>query len=110
MRLCAAISSTVNSVGENSEMINERVRQILTDLDRMPENLLALSDDICLNIDHNDAKALREGVEFKLAYNEKLNDFSRLADEISGLIQGFTSVSVAPPEELGNSGKRASET
>lgn len=91
-------------------MINERIRQILTDLDRTRENLLALSDDIWLNIDHNDARALKEGVEFKLAYNEKLNDFSRLANELSSLIQTFTSVSVAPPGEVQSTRRGSAET
>jgi hypothetical protein len=90
--------------------IDDRVRQILTDLDRTRENLLALSDDIWLNIDHNDARALKEGVEFKLAYNEKLSEFSRLADELSRLIQSFTSVSTTPPEDVLHAGKNSAET
>jgi hypothetical protein len=44
--------------------MKERVREILTDLERVRENLLALSDDIWLGIDHNDTDALRAGVEF----------------------------------------------
>lgn len=36
-------------------------REILEDLEAVRENLLALSDDIWLSIDHNDADALEEG-------------------------------------------------
>ena len=43
----------------------DRTRQILEDLEAVRENLLALSDDIWLSIDHNDPKALEEGVQFK---------------------------------------------
>ena len=87
--------------------MQERIRQILTDLQRVRENLLALSDDIWLGIDHNDADALKEGVQFKLAYNEKLDSFSRSAEELSGLIQHFTSVPLNAPEQE-ESGKRDS--
>ena len=41
------------------------IRNILQDLERVRENMLALSDDIWLSIDHNDPDALQEGVEFK---------------------------------------------
>ena len=49
-----------------------RTRHILQDLEAVRENLLALSDDIWLSIDHNDSEALEEGVQFKRAYNEKM--------------------------------------
>lgn len=39
----------------------ERTRQILEDLEGVRENLLALSDDIWLSIDHNDPQALDAG-------------------------------------------------
>jgi len=53
--------------------VNRRTRQILENLEPVRENLLALSDDIWQSIDHNDAQALEEGVEFKRKYNEKLD-------------------------------------
>ena len=46
-------------------------REILHDLEAVRENLLALSDDIWLSIDHNDPDALEAGVEFKRAFNAK---------------------------------------
>jgi hypothetical protein len=64
---------------------NERTRQILEDLEAVRENLLALSDDIWLSIDHNDPQALEEGVQFKRAYNEKMAAFDQVAVELSAL-------------------------
>ena len=55
-----------------------RTRQILEDLEAVRENLLALSDDIWLSIDHNDPAALEEGVAFKRAYNAKAAAFDTL--------------------------------
>lgn len=74
--------------------MEDRVKRILTNLETVRQNLLELSDDIWLGIDHNDSEALQEGVGFKLAYNEKLEAFDRLATEISVLVQGFTSVRI----------------
>ncbi|MBK1704872.1 hypothetical protein [Halochromatium glycolicum] len=51
------------------------VRSILEQLEQMPEDLLALSDDIWLSIDHNDSQTLEEGVAFKKQYNAKVAAF-----------------------------------
>jgi hypothetical protein len=79
--------------------MTENIRNILQDLDRVRENMLALSDDIWLSIDHNDPDALREGVEFKQEYNDKMIAFDRLATEISQLVQQFTNVQVEEEPE-----------
>lgn len=76
--------------------MSERIREILTDLETVRENLLALSDDIWLGIDHNNQAALEAGVQFKRAYNEKIAQFDVLASELSELIQGYTKVTVEP--------------
>ena len=52
--------------------VKQKIRTILGDLESVRENLLSLSDDIWLDIAHKDSEALREGTEFKLAYNEKM--------------------------------------
>lgn len=80
-----------------SNTTKTRVRQILTDLERVRENLLALSDDIWLSIDHNDPEALDEGVAFKRAYNERMVDFDQHASALSSLIQQFTHVLIEMP-------------
>lgn len=43
---------------------------------------MALSDDIWLSIDHNDAEALDRGYQFKKSYNEKLSAFDTLASDV----------------------------
>lgn len=45
--------------------MTDRIRSILEQLEQTREDLLALSDDIWLSIDHNDSQALEEGVAFK---------------------------------------------
>ncbi len=75
------------------------IRNILQDLERVRENMLALSDDIWLSIDHNDQEALQEGVDFKKAYNERMIGFDRLSSEISELVQQYTAVRIDEPEE-----------
>jgi len=72
--------------------MTDRIRNILRELDQTRENLLALSDDIWLSIDHNNTVAMREGADFKEKYNEKMAAFDRLADELSALVQKFTKV------------------
>lgn len=78
-----------------------RTRQILEDLEAVRENLLALSDDIWLSIDHNDPQALDAGVEFKRAYNAKAAAFDVVASELSALVQQYTSVRLEEAERSG---------
>ena len=42
----------------------DRTRRILGDLEAVRENLLALSDDIWLSIDHNDSEALERFMRY----------------------------------------------
>ena len=78
--------------------MSDRIRTILERLDQTREDLLALSDDIWLSIDHNDSAALEEGVAFKKAYNAKLSAFDQLAGELSTLVQQFTAVKLDPTD------------
>lgn len=89
--------------------MTERTLQILQDLEAVRENLLALSDDIWLSIDHNDDEALDEGVEFKRTYNAKLAAFDALSSELSQLVQQFTRVDLAEDEESGESDSLSNE-
>ena len=79
----------------------DRTRRILEDLEAIRENLLALSDDIWLSINHNDPESLEAGVEFKRAYNAKAADFDRVASELSALVQQYTSVRLEEAEKTG---------
>jgi len=86
-----------------------RPRQILEDLEAGRENLLALSADIWLSIDHNDPKALDEGVQFKRTYNEKTKAFDELASELSAIIQQYTSVRLESEERSGEGDRERNE-
>lgn len=81
--------------------MNQRIRNILEDLEAVRENLLALSDDIWLSIDHNDPEALDRGYEFKRTYNAKVSAFDTLATDISQIVQQFTEVRLEAAEETG---------
>jgi hypothetical protein len=80
--------------------MKERIKKILTNIEGVKEDLLALSDDIWLSIEHNDSQALQRGVEFKAAYNECMTAFTSDADTLSELIQKFTDVAIDPDEEV----------
>jgi hypothetical protein len=88
---------------------NERTRQILEDLEAVRENLLALSDDIWLSIDHNDPQALEEGVQFKRAYNEKMAAFDQVAVELSAMVQQYTAVRLEAAEQTGADDRERNE-
>lgn len=87
----------------------DRTREILHDLDAVRENLLALSDEIWLSIDHNDPEALEAGVEFKRAFNSKAAAFDVVASELSGLVQQYTSVRLDESEESGDADLAAND-
>jgi hypothetical protein len=86
-----------------------RTRQILEDLEAVRENLLALSDDIWLSIDHNDPQALDAGVEFKRAYNAKAAAFDVVASELSALVQQYTTVNLEETEQSGGDDRAAND-
>ncbi len=79
--------------------MKSKIRKILSDLERTRENLLSLSDDIWLSIDHNNPDALEEGVAFKKAYNDKLIAFDQVAEALSALVQQYTEVSIEEENE-----------
>lgn len=93
----------------SDSVTKERTRQILEDLADVRENLLALSDDIWLSIDHNDAQSLEEGVEFKRAYNAKAVAFNQVASELSSLVQQYTSVRLEEDEQTGVDNREENE-
>jgi hypothetical protein len=82
--------------------MTNRIRSMLEQLEQTREDLLALSDDIWLSIDHNDPQALDEGVAFKRAYHAKLAAFDQLANDLSMLVQPFTAVRLDEPAAPGD--------
>lgn len=89
--------------------MNQRIRNILEDLEAVRENLLALSDDIWLSIDHNDPEALDRGYQFKKTYNDKLAAFDALASDLSELVQHFTAIRLEAAEETGTDDEAENE-
>lgn len=89
--------------------MTDRIRSILEQLEQTREDLLALSDDIWLSIDHNDPQALDEGVAFKKAYNSKMAAFDQLASELSVLVQQFTAVKLDEPAVTGDQAPNVKE-
>ena len=87
----------------------DRTRQILEDLEAVRENLLALSDDIWLSIDHNDPDAFEAGVDFKRAYNAKAAAFDQVATDLSVLVQQYTSVRLGVEEQRGDESHEQNE-
>lgn len=79
--------------------MEEKIRNILANLASVGEDLLALSDDIWLNIPHNDNDAVKRGTEFKISFNEKMHRYAEVAGELSRLIQSYTQVSGVPEIE-----------
>jgi hypothetical protein len=73
-------------------MMRERIQNILTNLEAVGEDLLALSDDIWLDIDHSDSEAVAKGAEFKIAFNKNVGELQSVAARLSALVEDFTHV------------------
>lgn len=71
------------------EELKNRFSTILKQLKTANNELLSLADDIWLSIDHNNNEALKKGVAFKTAYNDKVADLENLQSDISKLIEDF---------------------
>lgn len=93
-----------NSGPKTGGQAQVRIREVLADLETVRENLLAFSDDLWLDIEHNDNAALEEGVAFKRDFNERFAAFEKVAGELSELVQRFTKVRPQDLEETGSSG------
>ncbi|MCC5841662.1 MAG: hypothetical protein JJT96_16220 [Opitutales bacterium] len=70
--------------------------QLREALERINEDLLTLSDDIWLNIDHNDPDALERGVDFKKAFNARQTAFAQAAQGIIDILEKFTAAEPEP--------------
>lgn len=81
--------------------MNKVHRSILEDLEAVRENLLSMSDDIWLSIDHNNTDEMKRGCEFKATYNDKMVAFDTLATDISEIVQKFTQINLESNEQGG---------
>ncbi len=84
-------------------------RNILEDLEAVRENLLALSDDIWGSIDRQDIDAFDEGVQFMRNYIERMAEFDRVAEDISSMVQQYTSVRLAEGEQSGGANREEND-
>jgi hypothetical protein len=71
---------------------NEKVNAIVNDLLNVRENLLSLSDDIWLNINHNNNDELQQAFNLKKEYNKLFEEFNKNALSLSALIQQYTGI------------------
>jgi hypothetical protein len=77
-------------VTQRKASMQKRIKNILSNLKNVQEDLLALSDDLWLEIDHNDNDAIKSGVAFKASFNECNASFTLSANNLSELIQKYT--------------------
>jgi hypothetical protein len=70
--------------------MNDRAKSILLALENIREDLLGLSDDIWLDVDHNDTEKVREACDFKSQFNDQLQKFSDVSRTLEKLIGGYT--------------------
>ncbi len=80
--------------------MKERIKSILSNLKNIQEDLLALSDDLWLEIDHNDNEAINNGVRFKSEFNKTNQEFSDTANSLSELIQNHTNTQLYQQIEI----------
>ncbi|MBV5348014.1 hypothetical protein JZU46_07375 [bacterium] len=84
--------------------MSNRAKSILLALENLREDLLGLSDDIWLDVDHNDSEKLRQAFEFKTRFNEQLAHFSQNSTALAALVQSYTGASengeVPEPESV----------
>ena len=91
--------------------MRDRIKNVLSNLKNVQEDLLALSDDLWLEIDHNYNAAIERGVAFKKDFNLCNAEFTQSANKISKLIQDYTNTSLYVEDKSENiySGKREKE-
>jgi hypothetical protein len=70
--------------------MSDRAAAILLALEGLREDLLGLSDDIWLDVDHNDSEKVREACEFKSLFNKELAQFTETSTSLAALIQSYT--------------------
>lgn len=74
--------------------INERIEKILASLEHTSEDLLALSDDIWINIEHNSDEALEAGIAFKKDYNAAMAQFASVAAQVQKLVEQYATENI----------------
>lgn len=79
--------------------MKKRIKNLLSNIKNVQEDLLALSDDLWLEIDHNDNDAIQKGVLFKSEFNKCNINFTESANVLLELIQNYTSTPLYQQEK-----------
>jgi len=82
--------------------MKKKIKKILSNLKSVEEDLLALSDDLWLEINHNDNDSIKKGVTFKSDFNQRNSQFITSANALSELIQNYTNTPLYTEEENTN--------
>jgi hypothetical protein len=77
-------------------MTKDKIKDILDTLDTIQEQLLALPEDMLLNIDPRDNESLDNGVAFIKTFNKNLTQFSFSATQLAEQIKTYLKIN---PEE-----------
>jgi hypothetical protein len=75
--------------GEKGLMDNEKIKNIYDSLIDIQEKLLALPDDILLEIDPRDNESLENGIKFLKNYNNNLADYSKATSKITENLRSY---------------------
>lgn len=92
--------------------MNTRISKIKIALEQLSEDLLALSDDMWLSIDHNDSQALDCGYRLKKEYNQQVDTFSKVVQNIGSTLAQFENISIlnessTPIHDTGHEGQES---
>ncbi len=82
----------MNDLVAGNAPMRQRIQSILSNLDAVGEDLLALLDDIWLNIDYKDSDAVAKGAAFMIAFNNAVGDYREVSGRLSHLVEEFTQV------------------
>ncbi len=77
-------------------MTKDKIKAILDKINSLEEDLLALPDDMLLNIDPRDNESLEEGTAFIKNFNENLTRLTKYSSKIRNQIKNYFDVN---PEE-----------
>ena len=89
--------------GKENHMTQEKVKEIIDMLNTLNEYLLALPDDMLLNIDPRDNESVQQGLEFIQKFNDNMAVFSQTADKIDRQLQTFFEIEIEEDEVEGES-------
>ena len=88
-------------------MTKDKIKDILDTLDTIQEQLLALPEDMLLNIDPRDNESLDSGVAFIKQFNKNLTQFSSSANQLAEQIKTYLKINPEEEEvELENSNRQ----